>query len=670
MAFLDETGLTYFWQQILVKFNSYIPSTRKINNKTLTNDINLTASDIGALPDTYIPPNQTAQQVGADPVGTAASAVSQHNTDATSHNDLRLALKGLTDRINAALDSDDTTLDQMSEVVAYIKSNKNLIDAITTSKVNVSDIVNNLTTNVANKPLSAAQGVALKELIDALRNDKLDADELTNAVNTALAQAKASGEFDGADGHTPVKGTDYWTASDKAEVVAEAASAIDLTSYAKKTEVPTKTSQLKNDSGFLTRHQDISGKQDKSTLEADVAAKGFTKNTGTYSKPAGGIPKSDLAAAVQTSLGKADSALQSVPNTYRTASEQDTIDSGKVDKVTGKGLSSNDYTDAAKAKVDSLASVATSGNYNDLSNKPTIPAPVTEQTVSGWGFTKNTGTYSKPTGGIPKADLANNVQASLGKADTALQEHQSLAAYRTSAAQDIIDNGKQDKITSTNKLAYSLISDTPTIPTVPSALKNPHAITFTGASTGTYDGSSALTINIPESDADTYTQFTQVVISLPLSGWTGSSTFTNTIAISSVKADTIVIASPAPSDKDAFAFSNVYCSAQAEGSLTFTAKTKPTTDLTANLIIVTLPEGATAAANTCSLTVAGWSSNIQTVSLTGMAADRIAIIGPVADSIDVCKTNAVYCSAQGNGTLTFKCQTTPSVAITMNVIMI
>lgn len=205
---------------------------------------------------------------------------------------------------------------------------------------------------------------------------------------------------------------------------------------------------------------------------------------------------------------------------------------------------------------------------------------------------------------------------------------------------------------------------------IPTSLKNPNAITFTGASTGTYDGSSALTINIPEGGADAYTQFTQVVISLPLSGWTGSSTFTNTIAISSVKADTIVIASPAPSDKDAFAFSNVYCSAQAKGSLTFTAKTKPTTDLTANLIIVTLPEGATAAANTCSLTVAGWSSNTQTVSLTGMAADRIAIIGPVANSIDVCKTNAIYCSAQGNGTLTFKCQTTPSVAITMNVIMI
>lgn len=39
------------------------------------------------------------------------------------------------------------------------------------------------------------------------------------------------------------------------------------------------------------------------------------------------------------------------------------------------------------------------------------------------------GTYSKPTDGIPKSDLASAVQTSLGKADTALQEHQSLTGY-------------------------------------------------------------------------------------------------------------------------------------------------------------------------------------------------------------------------------------------------
>ena len=36
---------------------------------------------------------------------------------------------------------------------------------------------------------------------------------------------------------------------------------------------------------------------------------------GTYSKPSGGIPKTDLASAVQTSLGKADTALQSYTET-------------------------------------------------------------------------------------------------------------------------------------------------------------------------------------------------------------------------------------------------------------------------------------------------------------------------------------------------------------------
>lgn len=65
----------------------------------------------------------------------------------------------------------------------------------------------------------------------------------------------------------------------------------------------------------------------------------------------------------------------------------------------------------------SLSAVATSGSYNDLSDKPIIPSGVTESTVSGWGFTKNTGTYSKPSEGIPKSDLTTAVQTSLNNAD-------------------------------------------------------------------------------------------------------------------------------------------------------------------------------------------------------------------------------------------------------------
>ncbi len=96
--------------------------------------------------------------------------VSNHNTSTTSHTDIRDLIAGLTNRLNALADSDDTTLDQLSEIVAYIKNNKSLIDCVTTSKVNVSDIVDSLTSTATNKPLSAKQGEILKGLIDTLES--------------------------------------------------------------------------------------------------------------------------------------------------------------------------------------------------------------------------------------------------------------------------------------------------------------------------------------------------------------------------------------------------------------------------------------------------------------------------------------------------------------------
>lgn len=53
--------------------------------------------------------------------------------------------------------------------------------------------------------------------------------------------------------------------------------------------------------------------------------------------------------------------------------------------------------------------------------------PVQNKVVTGALSEK----YVKPTTGIPKSDLASDVQTSLGKADTALQQHQSLSGYAT-----------------------------------------------------------------------------------------------------------------------------------------------------------------------------------------------------------------------------------------------
>ena len=219
------------------------------------------------------------------------------------------------------------------------------------------------------------------------------------------------------------------------------------------------------------------GGEVQKTTEAEIAAMGFTKNLGTIT---------------EVKMNGASKGTSGVVDLGNVITEHQDI-SGKVDKVTGKGLSTEDFTSALKGKLEgltnyddteisnavsslqsqintlvsgnandainsfneiiafldgvkdtedlegiiasieqqiaskmdnvTLATVATSGSYNDLSNKPTIPSAVTESTVSGWGFTKNTGTYSKPNDGIPKSDLASTVQTSLGKADTALQSY-------------------------------------------------------------------------------------------------------------------------------------------------------------------------------------------------------------------------------------------------------
>lgn len=100
---------------------------------------------------------------------------------------------------------------------------------------------------------------------------------------------------------------------------------------------------------------------------------------GTYSKPSGGIPDTDLSSAVQTSLGKANSALQSVPNTYRTASDQDTIDAGKQAKITASGILKGDGSggvSAAVAGTDYQAPLTAGTDYAMPAQIPTTAADV------------------------------------------------------------------------------------------------------------------------------------------------------------------------------------------------------------------------------------------------------------------------------------------------------
>lgn len=149
--------------------------------------------------------------------------VSSHNTSPNAHNDIRLLFTELKSRLEALADSDDTTLDQMSEIVAYIKANKSLIDSITTSKISVKDIVNNLVTNDVDKPLSAAQGVALKALIDSItvptKLSELSGDSTHMLVtetekSTWDAKSNFSGKYADLEGKPTIPTVPEWAQSE------------------------------------------------------------------------------------------------------------------------------------------------------------------------------------------------------------------------------------------------------------------------------------------------------------------------------------------------------------------------------------------------------------------------------------------------------------------------
>lgn len=167
----------------------------------------------------------------------------------------------------------------------------------------------------------------------------------------------------------------------------------------------------------------------------------------------------------------------------------------KVDKIDGKQLSTEDFTTALKTKLEGMSSfdpteinnkvdglqsqintlvsgdastaiesfneiIAFLNGVQDTESLDGIIAGIEQQIAAkqdkitdletirsgaALGATalqsyteKYTGTYSKPSDGIPKADLAGDVQTSLGKADTALQEHQPL---KTINGESIVGDG-------------------------------------------------------------------------------------------------------------------------------------------------------------------------------------------------------------------------------------
>ena len=265
----SKTKPAYTPEEVKARPATWTPTAEEIGARPST--WMPTAEEVGARPNTWMP---TAADVKADPEGTAADEVRDHNEDSVSHTDIRLDITtirtmlagvigtdtGKSMRAVAALvvaeivgDASDS-FDTLEEIAAWIEAHPNDVAAMVKritdleaamgGKVSKTDIINTLDSTALDKPLSAAMGAKLNTMLSEM-SDELDGKatpeqvakaisdalagyalkdhnhdgtyirqtELNGAIDTALAEAKESGEFDGPKGDPYVL-----TESDIAEI--------------------------------------------------------------------------------------------------------------------------------------------------------------------------------------------------------------------------------------------------------------------------------------------------------------------------------------------------------------------------------------------------------------------------------------------------------------------
>ena len=254
-----------------------------------------------------------------------------------------------------------------------------------------------------------------------------------------------------------------------------------------KIKVPTKVSELSNDAGYLTQHQDISNLATKSEVSAvenkiPAAYELPTASATTLGgvKVGSGLSITNGVLSATGGGGVADSVewdkVQNKPNFANVATSGDYND--LINQPTSpsiEGLASETYVDtkvaaivipevptkvselendagyltehqslAEYAKTADLAQVAKTGSYNDLADKPTIPS------TAGLASTKY---VDDKVAGIVIPTVPTNVSAFTNDAGY-LTEHQSLADYSTTVQVQAMISSAIGAITNGNEVSY------------------------------------------------------------------------------------------------------------------------------------------------------------------------------------------------------------------------
>lgn len=233
-------------------------------------------------------------------------------------------------------------------------------------------------------------------------------------------------KFVTADAYSVIEGVerDTYTKQEIDTMLADIDSDTDLTNYYTKTEsdnryattaqIPTRTSQLTNNSGFITSESDpvFSASAAAGITSSDITNwNSKTSNTGTVTQVKVGStaynPSSGIVSlpAYPTTLPASD------VSSWAKASTKPSYTASEVGAATQSDINTaiQNLIGTAPEALNTLGEIADA--LNDDAN---LASTLTNQISAK---------YTKPSTGIPKGDLASTVQASLNKADTALQSY-------------------------------------------------------------------------------------------------------------------------------------------------------------------------------------------------------------------------------------------------------
>ena len=400
------------------------------------------------VPDTTVASNASLALSKANANATEISAIKttyQTKTD----NTLGTTSKTVVGAINEVKDTADGANSKANVNATEISNIKNGTTVVKNADhANAAVNATNVTTNINGKAISSifeTNGTTVKEATHAGKATSADKATQANSASKVAKSLTFSGQnsqgtkstigFDGSQAQeVDFNGDDFVATKGNAFEVSLAPSGVTAGTY--------------NNVTIDEKGRATAGSNKDYATTAQVNDK--------YTKPSGGIPKSDLAVSVQTSLDKADTALQSAPVTSVNGKTGDvTLGAGDV----GALPSSTKFVSSVNGQSGAVTGLATTAQVNDK--------------------------YTKPESGIPKSDLAAGVQTSLDKADSALQSAPVTSVNGKTGAIQLAASDVGALSTST-KYVVSVNGESGEVKNI---AKTNSANTFTGNQTVTGNGS-------------------------------------------------------------------------------------------------------------------------------------------------------------------------------------